>query len=145
MTRGLRTALMVVVMLMAHGCKSRGTVGITLDVPPACEGANRVRPYLLRGVACSECACGDCVAACRADNCSVGCVDASCPIDSLDDGLAIEPPGAGVYAAVLQLYERGTDGVDHLIASVCQDVEIQADGTASKAFDVSAQCCPVTP
>lgn len=137
-----RLAALVCATLLALACKSRGTVSVALELPAECATADRVRPYLLRGVACSDCQCGDCLAACRADNCTVGCIDAVCPIDRLDDGVALRPPGAGAYAAVLAVYATSDAGVDHLVATACQDLEVAADGTTSQRIPAPALCCP---
>ena len=131
------------VSLTSTGCKDRGTVIVSVEVPDSCEPATHIASYLIRGAVCDDCRCSQCLTRCSADNCQLGCQGDYCTLPEFQQGIEILPEEAGVYAIVYQLVRIGEDGAATEVAVACADeLELAADGTTSYDMEIQAECCP---
>jgi hypothetical protein len=61
-TRGLLCGALIVILL-APGCKTRGTIELELGFATVCEASSAWSVYAVRDGTCDACECGNCFAA----------------------------------------------------------------------------------
>jgi len=141
----MRPWLYVCLVALLVGCKSQGSIDITLDFPSECsDDATHAQVYYLHGGTCAEAGelCGDSLLTCTNDNCTAGCAGGYCAIDDFDRGLSNTPPKSGSYAIVYQLLQENAEGLIELIATACVDgVQLDKDGTTDSSFEAPGVCC----
>lgn len=136
---------LALLMLLAAGCKERGTQTISLaGLPAECAAATHMSIHLVRDLACPAAPC-EAIARCTDDNCTPVC-DGLCLVDELaGGGLRIVPPSAGLYAVVVQLVAVGDGGLPIVLCAACGQAQLDADGTSSSEITASGASCAAPP
>ena len=129
-------------MLLLAGCKQPGTIVIDVDLPSTCDTPDNVGIYLVQDFTCDGCDCGECFGECNADNCVQVCGGELCDAADLAAGIDFDPPRPGLFAVIYEYFENDALGTPRLSATACEQIVLDADGTASSELSPAAVCCP---
>jgi hypothetical protein len=126
----------VLAALALVACKQRGTITLEVTGAGSCSmgsADDKVSVYFVKGASCGSmcgtlCGTGNCVDSCK-----------NCTASDLATGLPLDPsPGPDTYA--VQIDEVGS-GSRYIARGCAGSVEIDADGTASRAVAIDLSCC----